>query len=127
MIPERYDDLLAGPHTAVLTTVLPDGGPMATPEWFLRDGDRILVSSLADRQKQRNVERQPLVSLALVDPADPFHYVEVRGTATVADDPDYRVRDSIVRKHGFEDGSGFDAPGARRVAITITPTRVLGR
>ena len=127
MIPERYDELLAGAHTAVLTTVLPDGGPMATPVWFLRDGDRILVSSLKDRQKQRNVERQPQVSLALVDPADPFHYVEVRGTAEVADDPDYEVRDRVVRKHGYDDGSGFDAPGARRVAITISPTRVLGR
>ena len=49
MVPERFETLLAGQHTGVLTTVLPDGAPMGTPVWFLYRDGRILISTRADR------------------------------------------------------------------------------
>lgn len=122
-----FADLLTGALTAVLVTIGPDGAPAATPVWFLYDGRAMHVSTVAERQKHRNVIRDPRVSLAIVDPVDPMRYVELRGEATLADDPSYGVRDAIVRKHGFADGAAFDAPGTVRVVISLEPTRVLGR
>jgi PPOX class probable F420-dependent enzyme len=123
--------LLEGPHTAVLTTLNRDGSPHSSPVWFLFDdlGDAsvVWVSVRTGRQKAVNLMRDPRASLVVVDPEDPQRYVEVRGTVTVADDPDYRVRDGVVRKHGFVDGSAFDPPGTLRTGLRLQITRVLGR
>jgi hypothetical protein len=66
-------------------------------------------------------------SFSIIDPVNPSHYVELRGALRVIDDPDMAVRDDVVRKHGYADGSAFDPATARRVAIVLTPERVLGR
>ncbi len=130
MIPPEYLDLLAGAHTAVLVTLGPDGAPHTSPVWFLFDGDAgvagvVHVSNVAGRQKQRNLERDPRVCFTVIDPLNSYRYLELRGTATVADDPDCAVRDAVVRKHGYPTGSSFDRPGTKRVAVTITPNRAL--
>jgi PPOX class probable F420-dependent enzyme len=127
MIPPEYLDLLTGAHTATLVTLGPDGGPQTSPVWFLYDPGAgvVRVSNVAGRQKQRNLERDGRVSFTVVDPLNQHRYVELRGIATVADDPECAVRDAVVRKHGYPDGSGFDKPGTQRVAVTITPTRVV--
>jgi PPOX class probable F420-dependent enzyme len=126
-LPDAYLDLLDGPHTAVLVTLLPDGSPHGSPVWFVRDGDAVLVSTRKGLQKYRDVVRDPRVALTVVDPAKPLRYVEVRGTVTVDDDPTCATRDAVARKHGFPDGAAFDGPDPRRVTFRITPTRVVGR
>ncbi len=124
---QDFAHLLEAPNTAVLTTIGPDGAPNSTPVWFLfRDG-RVLVSTREGAQKAVNVGRDPRVSLAVVDPGQPERYVELRGRARVEPDPEMAVRDAVVAKHGYPDGSAFDPPGARRVSIGIEVDRVLGR
>ena len=127
MIPPEYFELLAGAHTAVLVTLGPDGAPHTSPVWFLFDENAgvVRVSNVAGRQKQRIIERDPRVSFTVIDPLDTYRYLELRGTATVVDDPECAVRDAVVRKHGYPDGSSFDKVGTRRVAVTITPSRAL--
>jgi PPOX class probable F420-dependent enzyme len=125
VLPVAYHDLLDAPITAVLVTLGPDGAPQASPVWFLHaDGD-VLISTTTDRQKYRNLRRDPRVAFTVVDPASPLRYLEVRGTVELADDPDGEVRDAIARAHGYADGGAFDAPGARRVTARIVPTRVI--
>lgn len=125
MLSPEFRPLLEQPNTAVLVTLGPDGSPHASPVWFRLDGSRVLVSTTDDRQKFRNVSRDPRVALTVFDPASPLRYVEVRGRVTVSADPDGEVRDTISRAHGFPDGSAFDPPGARRVVLTIEPTKIL--
>jgi hypothetical protein len=36
--PESHRDLIDGPYTVVLTTVMPDGQPQTTSVWCNRDG-----------------------------------------------------------------------------------------
>jgi len=127
VILSEYDDLLYAPTTAILTSLLPDGSPQGSPVWFLYDGEHLRVSTTADRQKHRNVTRDPRVALTIVDPARPLRYLEVRGRAELSDDTDLTVRDAVARKHGYADGAAFDRPGARRVTLTIVPTRVIER
>jgi PPOX class probable F420-dependent enzyme len=124
---DAYADLLDAPNVAVLASRLPDGGIQASPVWFLyRDGE-VLVSTTKDRQKHRNLVRDPHVAFALVDPDRSLRYLEIRGTARVADDADLAVRDAIARKHGYADGAALDRPGAERVVITLVPDRVIER
>jgi PPOX class probable F420-dependent enzyme len=82
------------------------------------------VSTLAGRQKYRNLRRDPRLALTVFDPAQPLRYIEIRGTAELHDDPDGEMRDRIAVKHGFPDGTAFDPPGAKRVIATIIPTRI---
>ncbi len=125
MLSSEFRPLLEQPNTAVLVTLGPDGSPHASPVWFCLDGTRVLVSTTEDRQKHRNVRRDPRVALTVFDPASPLRYVEVRGLVTVAEDPDGALRDRIARSHGFADGSSFDSPGARRVVLSIDPVKII--
>jgi len=131
MLDDHARRLLSGPHTSVITTLNADGSPHSSPVWhFLEEiGGEVVVwvSARSGRQKCRNVGRDPRVSLVVVDPAATQHYVEVRGTALLLDDPDYAVRDRVVRSYGLADGSAFDPPGTARTAIRVSVTRVLGR
>ena len=124
-LPDAYVDLLDGPYTATLVTLLADGSPQGSPVWYVRDGDNVLVSTTRGRLKHRNVLRDPRVALTIVDPARPLRYVEVRGTVAVEDDPSCAVRDAVARKHGYPDGAAFDGPDPQRVTFRITATRVV--
>jgi hypothetical protein len=60
-------------------------------------------------------------------PADDMSYVEVRGNIVVTDDPTANTGDRIVQKHGYADGSAYDAPGTQRLTLRLSPTKITGR
>ncbi len=124
-IPTDYHDLLVASNTAVFTTLLADGSPNSSPVWFWFDGHDVIVSTLSDRSKHRNVLRDPRVSFTVIDPDRPLRYIEIRATVGIEPDPDGEMRDRIAAKHGYDDGSAFDAPGATRVNLRLSPTRII--
>ena len=124
---EKFLAILQGPHTGVLTTLFADGSPQSTPLWFLLDGDDILFSTTAGKQKLRNIARDARATFAVYNPTNDMSYVEVRGTIVVTEDPTANTRDRIVQKHGYADGSAFDAPGTQRFTLRLTPTKITGR
>lgn len=124
---EEFLGILKGPYTGVLTTLFADGSPQSTPVWFLLDGDDILFSTTAGRQKLRNIARDSRASFAVYNPTDDMNYVEVRGTITVSEDSTANTRDRIVQKHGYTDGSSFDPPGTQRFTLRLSPTKITGR
>ena len=79
LIPEQYIDLLYKKSFAHLATVNRDGSPQSTPVWCDFDGTHVLVNSAKGRRKDRNMRRDPRVSLSIVDPDNPYRYLEVRG------------------------------------------------
>lgn len=79
-IPENYLDLFQKPAFAHLTTLMPDGSPQVSPVWCEYDGTHVLINSAKGRQKDRNMRREPRVALAISDPANPYRYLQVRGT-----------------------------------------------
>lgn len=119
--------ILAEPVTGTLSIVGPDGVPHSTPVWFLWREGKIWVSTHAKRQKHFNAVRAGKGSFSVIDPQNSSHYVELRGDISVIGDPDMVVRDDVVRKHGYDDGKAFDPADAVRVALLLSPTRVLGR
>jgi PPOX class probable F420-dependent enzyme len=125
-IPESHKDLLAEGF-ATLATVGQDGLPQQTEVWFLAEelsGEEVVRISLnTSRQKTKNLLRDPHCSLLILDIANPYRYLELRGDAEVADDSDYAFADRVGEKYAA-DLREHDGPGEKRVAVTVRPSRV---
>ena len=78
-IPKSHRDLLIEPVHAVLTTLMPDGMPQSSIVWVDYDGDYVLVNTTLERQKGRNMLRNPKVTLLVIDPQNTSRWIEVRG------------------------------------------------
>jgi PPOX class probable F420-dependent enzyme len=83
-IPESHQDLLRSNVKAFasIATIMKDGTPQVTPVWFDWDGKDILVNSAAGRLKDRNMRANPNVALSIVDPTNPYRYIQIRGKVT---------------------------------------------
>lgn len=78
-IPESHRELLAGPVNVVLTTLMPDGQPQTTPVWCNLDGDDVLINSMEQFRKQKNMRLNPRVTLLAYRLDQPSRNIEVRG------------------------------------------------
>ena len=82
IIPESHLDLLTQPLYVSAVTLMPEGTPQASVIWRLWEDPYILVSSPKLTQKTRNVLRDPRITFLMVDPQNPFRFLEVRGLVT---------------------------------------------
>jgi PPOX class probable F420-dependent enzyme len=122
-LPERARALFDGPHHVVVATIDPDGRPQSSVVWAKADGDDVLFSTIKGRRKYANLSRDPRLSVLVFDPADPYTYAEVRGAATVTDDPAAELINELAVKYT---GKPFgDRPGEQRVVVRVTPDRVV--
>ena len=116
-------ELAREPTYAAVTTLLPDGQPQTHPMWVDTDGEHLLVNTEVHRQKYRNVERDPRVTLMLRDENDPFRYAEVRGEVVEkVRGPEAREHiDKLSRKYA---GGPYGLPiESARVILKIAPSR----
>jgi PPOX class probable F420-dependent enzyme len=79
VIPETHRDLLQKPVHGVLTTLMPDGTPQASMIWVDYDGEHVLINTTLERQKGRNMQANPKVTILVIDPKDTGRWIEVRG------------------------------------------------
>jgi PPOX class probable F420-dependent enzyme len=82
VIPESHRDLLSREKKAFahLALVTSDGAPQVTPMWFDYDGEHVLFNTARGRVKDRIMRKRPKIALAVQDPADPYRYIQIRGT-----------------------------------------------
>jgi len=78
-IPASHRDLVDCPPVAALTTVGADGYPQTSVVWCDTDGECVRVSTMRGFAKERNMRREPRVTLLCYDPRQPLRYLEVRG------------------------------------------------
>lgn len=78
-IPDSHKDLLERPIVVSLATVNRDGQPQVTPVWADYDGTYIRVNSARGRQKVKNMEERPMVTVLAIDPDNTQRWIEVRG------------------------------------------------
>ena len=121
-IPASHRDLLDADF-ATLATVGPDGRPQVSEVWFLAEGDTVSISLNSTRQKTKNLSRNPACNLFILDLANPYRYVELRGDAEITPDADYAFATKVGAKYGT-DVRAHDHPGESRVVVTVRPTRV---
>jgi len=121
-IPDSHRDLLNG-QVAVLGTIGASGRPQLSGVWFLAEGDTVRLSLNTVRQKVKNLQANPKVSLLIFD-NPPYRYIELRGDAEIAPDDDYEFADKVGAKYG-SDLRTRDNPGDKRVVVTIHPQRMV--
>ena len=78
-IPDSHCDLLLRAVHGVLTTLMPDGQPQSSIVWVDYDGRHLLINTTLERQKGRNMRRNPKVTLLVIDPHNSSRWIEVRG------------------------------------------------
>jgi PPOX class probable F420-dependent enzyme len=120
--PESHRDLLDA-QTATLATIDDDGFPQLTEVWFLHDDGELKLSLNSGRRKTRNLRRRPECSLLVLDLANPYRYLEVRGRARVEPDDDGAFGSKVGAKYGT-DIREYDQPGESRVVVTIEPLKI---
>jgi PPOX class probable F420-dependent enzyme len=78
-IPDSHRNLLLKPIHAVLTTMMPDEQPQSSIIWADYDDEYVLFSTTLERQKGRNMQTNPKVTLLVIDPKNGSRWIEVRG------------------------------------------------
>ncbi len=77
---DKYLDLLEQKKAfAHIATLMPDGSPQVTPVWFDYTNGIVRVNTAKGRAKARNLKPGAPVALAIMDPDNPYRYVQVRG------------------------------------------------
>lgn len=123
-VPEGYEHLLDRPLYGHLATARPDGSPQVTPMWFAWDGEVLRFTHTTKRQKYRNVTGHPQVALSIVDPDNPYRYLEVRGNVErIEPDP---AGDFYMHLNDRYSGPSTEPPPDHpdRVVFVVRPTAV---
>jgi PPOX class probable F420-dependent enzyme len=127
---DRVQRFLASRYVAVLSTVQPDGAPLAMPMWFLPDPAALTMISVDEGSKVRNLRRDPRVCVvaewANATGGDP-RGVTVNGRVEfLADGPERRalVDRFHARYPGLQRLWGGLAMPANRVMFRIVPLHV---
>jgi PPOX class probable F420-dependent enzyme len=125
VIPKEYLDLFEKRAFASLATLMLDGQPQVTPVWCDFDGAHVIVNSAKGRMKDRNMRRDPRIALALIDPDNPYRYLEVRGrvVAITEEGADEHI-DKMAKKYLGLDSYPNRRPGEVRVLYKIKPERI---
>ena len=123
--------LLLEKQLAILSTVMRDGSPQATPVWVdvEPDGSHILINTAEGRIKTNNIDRDPRVAVTVVDSQNTQRTVVVRGTIVEKRGPDQGAIEHIsllAKKYTGRDQYSL-RDGETRVILRIKPTHVLER
>jgi PPOX class probable F420-dependent enzyme len=130
-VPESHIDLLTGSVHGVLTTMMPGGQPECSIVWCDYDGECACVNSTLERQKGRNMARNPKVSLLVVDPQDTGRYIEIRGEAEIIETGAIEHLDKLTRRYTEQPRFyGYIYPveqraRERRIICRIHATRIM--
>jgi PPOX class probable F420-dependent enzyme len=130
-IPDTHRDLLVRPIHGVLSTMMPDGQPQSSMVWVDSGGPFVLINTTLERQKGRNMQKNPKVALLVIDPQDGSRWIEVRGRVVEIQQEGAEAHADLLtqRYTGKQHFYGDICPvGQRqketRVIVKIEPTRV---
>ena len=108
------------------TTLRKDGTAHSTVVWLDYDGEHVVFNTAKPRAKWRHLERDPRVTVSVVDPHDPFNRVSVTGHAELVWDGADEHINKLSHKY-----NGRDYPpipeGEQRVIVRVRPERVLSK
>ena len=126
-VPSQFLDLFQKKAFASLATVMPDGTAQVTPVWVDYEGGRVIVNSARGRRKDKNMKVGASVALAIVDPDNPYRYLQVRGRVSEVTEQGADAHiDRMAKKYLGQDKYPFRQPGEVRVIYKITPTSSSG-
>jgi PPOX class probable F420-dependent enzyme len=123
-IPDNYLDLFKKKAFANLATLMPDGSPQVTPVWCDYDGENVLINTAAGRVKDKNLQREPRVSMSILDPDNPYRYLEIRGRVVerTHEGADEHIN-KMAKKYLGVDVYPYRNQGEVRILYKIKPER----
>lgn len=125
---EKQREFLENPFVGTITDLRPDGSPHTTVVWVDVDGDGgVSFNTAYGRAKPTYIAGDSRVSLTVVDPADPYRWLSVSGTATLVDEGADDHIDRLARKYIGADTYPFRQPGEQRVTVRIAVEKVDSR
>jgi len=117
-------ELLEQDNYAVVSTVNRNGSIHQTVVWIGSEGDKVAVNSAVGRLWPSNLQRDPHVSVLVQKTGDPYHFVEIRGTATAStEDADEHIN-ALSKKYTGQDEYPYRQPGEQRIKFVIDPDHV---
>lgn len=123
----NYRDILDKKGFAHVATVGPDGGPRVTPVWVDFDGTHVRINTARGRVKDTNLGKNPRVALSVLDPDNPYRYVQIRGRVTEMTEQGADAHiDSLAKKYLGQDKYPYRKPNEKRVLVKIVPEHVQG-
>jgi PPOX class probable F420-dependent enzyme len=88
-LPPAARELLDSDAVAHVVTIDEDGGPQVTAAWVGVEGDEIVLATLPDQRKLRNLRREPRVAVSIPSTTKNdwglLEYLVVYGTARVTE------------------------------------------
>ena len=127
-IPDKYLDLLQRKKAfANLATVMANGTPQVTPVWFDYSDGVVRVNTAKGRVKARTLKEGAPVALAILDPDNPYRYLQIRGRVRKATEEGAAAHiDSLAKKYIGKDKYPYARPGEVRVICEIEPQSASG-
>ena len=127
MLHEKTKELATGKNFAVLTTLMPDGSPQSHVMWVDADDTHLYINTEIHRRKFKNIERDPRVTVTVIDSDDGYSFVEIRGRV-VETIGGQQARDHIDELSQRYFGREYrNAITSERVILKIEPERELVR
>jgi PPOX class probable F420-dependent enzyme len=125
---ERVIALARAKSFPAVSTIGPDGQPHTQPLWIDTDGEYLLLNTETGRQKFKNMERDPRVTISISDPDNPYSYYEVRGhVVDTVTGPEARQHiDKMAKKYMGADEYGNPIQ-TERVIVRVAADKVIGR
>ncbi|TQM38964.1 TIGR03618 family F420-dependent PPOX class oxidoreductase [Pseudonocardia cypriaca] len=129
---ERLREVLDSPIFATVATIQPDGTPQQSVVWVERDGDDVLFMVGIGSRKERNIRRDPRVSVLVCPPDAPYGYAAIRGRAVFEPALSERLRDDLTKKYvGVPYAEHVartpEAEAGDVIAVRLVPERTAGR
>ncbi len=120
--------LLQEAQIANIATVMPDGTPQITPVWVDTDGTHIIFNTAEGRQKTRNLRRDAKVAVSVVDSANAYRWLSVRGRVVemTHEGADAHI-DKMAKKYLNQDTYPWRSATEQRVIVRILPERITGQ
>lgn len=121
---QEQAQLFLDKNFAHMATIRPDGSPQVTPVWVDYDGENVVMNTAKGRQKERNLRRDPRITVEVTSEQNPYQYVSITGRAEFVDEGADAMIDKLAKKYMDVDSYPFRTPEEQRVTIKVRPEKV---
>src|SRR5919109_2361535 len=114
-------ELLQKPNYAVVSTVNKNGSIHNTVIWISAEDGSVAVNSAVGRLWPTNLERDPRVTVLVEETGNPYHYLEIRGTASGSTDGADEHINALAKKYIDQDEYPYRRHREQRIRFVIEP------
>ena len=121
---EQRNFLDENPFVGIATTLREDGSPHSTVVWVDVYDGTVGFNTARGRAKERHMNRDPRVSLLMIDPNNSYRWVAVSGRAQLTEEGADNQIDKLAKKYLGKDEYPWRNPEETRVSVKVTPDKV---